>query len=213
MATLLTGCASNSTKSKPIINYEKSDSDYLALVNKIKNNEASAKDYDSIIKIYPLTSFYDPESDKEPTAKLVSQTQMENQQWQECLITNYALLDINFTSLTGHYGAAICSVELGNLALGRFHNAILDNFIEAIWRTGDGQTPQSPFYITSSNDLYAFIQLHQLVAVGQSLIYVNNYPIQAIKVQQPESKRTTTWYFDVTPAFRKGIIKKVESNE
>lgn len=208
----IAGCASNTLQTKSVIDYNKSDQDYLNLVNKIKTNQATAQDYDSIIKIYPLTSFYEPASDKEQAAKLISQTQMENAQWRDCLITNNALLANNYTSLTGHYGAAICSAELGNLALGRFHNAILDNFIEAIWRTGDGQTPQSPFYITSSNDLYAFIQLHQLVAVGQSLIYVNNYPIQAIKVQQPESKRTTTWYFDVTPTFRKGVLKNVESN-
>jgi hypothetical protein len=146
----------------------------------------------------------------EQSAKLRSQSYMQNQQWQLCLRTNEQLLNVNYTSLTGHYGVAICAAEMGNIELGRFHNAVLDNFIEAIWRTGSGQTPESPFYITSVNDLYAFVQLHQLVAVGQSLSYVDNFPIQAITVQNPETLRTFTWYFNVTPQFRRGVIDSIE---
>lgn len=206
----LPGCSAINEAGKPILNYDKSNSEYYELVSKIQNNTANPNDYDEIIKVFPFTSLYEPNSDKEQSAKLISHAQMSGQQWRSCLKTNQTLLTHNYTSLTGHYGAAICATELGNLALGKFHNMILDNFIEAIWRTGNGQTPQTPFYITSANDLYAFIQLHQMVAVGQSLTYVNDLPVQAIKVQQPESNRTTTWYFDVTPTFRKGIINNVE---
>lgn len=212
-ATSTTGTSGSGADepSSKVLNYQQSDADYYAIVNLIRTQKAQATDYDKLIRIYPLTSLYKPKSDHEQAAKLLSQSYMENQQWRECLITNEKLLSLNYTSLTGHYGVSICATELGNLALGKFHNAILDNFIEAIWRTGSGQSPKSPFYITSVNDLYAFIQLHQLVAVGQSLTYVNNLPIQAIRVQNPETNRTFTWYFNVTPEFRRGIIDTLEN--
>lgn len=207
------GCSNMSSQKENVLNYNKSDADYAMLVTKIQSDEAAASDYDSLIRLYPLTSKYRPKSDEEQRAKLFSQALMRNGQWQQCLKTNYKLLDLNYTSLTGHYGAAICAAELGNIALGRFHNAILDNFIEAIWRTGSGQSAESPFYITSVNDLYAFIQLHQLVAVGQSLTYINEVPIQAILVQNPETNRTLTWYFNVTPQFRRGMIDNLEKTQ
>lgn len=208
---MLSACSILPKQDANVLDYDKSDKEYYGLVSKVKSEQAVASDYDMLIRIFPLSSLYQPKSDNEQSAKLMSQSYMENQQWQACLAINNALLDINYTSLTGHYGAAICAAELGNVVLGKYHNAILDNFIEAIWRTGTGQSPETPFYITSVNDLYAFIQLHQLVAVGQSLTYVNSLPIQAIKVQNPANNRTLTWYFDITPQFRRGVIDDIES--
>lgn len=207
---VLVSCASVPEQSTAVLNYTQSDSDYYAFVNTIRTQQAKPSDYDSLIQVFPLTSLYQPKNSQEQSLKLLSQTYIEKQQWQQCLLTNEKILNVNYTSLTGHYGVAICATEMSNLELGRFHNSILDNLIEAIWRTGNGQTPESPFYITSVNDLYAFIQLHQLVAVGQSLTYVNNLPIQAIKVQNPETNRSFTWYFNVTPQFRRGVIDELE---
>ena len=206
----LSACESMQNKSAEVLNYEKSDKDYNDIVERVKLQTASKEDFDILIRIYPLTSYYDPENNREQAFKLMSQNYMERQYWQRCLDTNIHLLDVNYTSLTGHYGAAICAAELGDIEQGRFHNNILDSFIEAVWRTGTGKSPQSPFYITSVNDLYAFIQLHQLVVVGQSLSYVNKLPIQAIQVQNPQTQRTFNWYFDVTPQFRRGVIDKLE---
>lgn len=207
----LGACTSINKQDTRVLDYDKSDKEYLSLVSKVKSGKAIASDYDTLIRVFPLSSFYKPKSDSEQSAKLMSQSYMENQQWQLCLNINNALLDINYTSLTGHYGAAVCAAELSNIVLGKYHNSVLDNFIEAIWRTGNGQSPQTPFYIISVNDLYAFIQLHQLVAVGQSLTYVNELPIQAIKVQNPANNRTFTWYFDITPQFRRGLIDDLEA--
>lgn len=203
-------CTSTPEKTGKVLNYEKSDGDYYQLVTKIKNQQAQASDFDQLIQVFPLTSLYNPQSDQEHGAKLLSQSYMQNQQWQLCINTNSELLQVNYTSLTAHYGLAVCTAESGNIEVGKFHNAVLDSLIEAIWRTGSGQTPESPFYITSVNDLYAFIQLHQLVAVGQSLTYVDNLPIQAIVVQNPQTNRTFTWYFNVTPQFRRAVIDKLE---
>ncbi|MGB3726524.1 MAG: DUF4919 domain-containing protein [Glaciecola sp.] len=221
LVMLLTGCqsnhpnsesehAENKSESSRLLNYDKSDADYHSLVNLIREQAATAEDFNRIIKVYPLTSLYQPSNNAEQVSKLQSQTQMQNQQWQACLQTNEALLQQNYTSLTGHYGAAICATELGNIETGQYHNGVLDGLIEAIWRTGDGKTPTTPLYITSANDLYAFVQLHQFVVVGQSLTYVNKLPIQVIKVHNPETNRTMLWYFDVTPQFRRGVITELE---
>ncbi|MDT0595070.1 DUF4919 domain-containing protein [Glaciecola petra] len=212
----LSACASQNEsvdQSQQVLNYQQSDQDYAEIVEKIVQGSANAKDFDLLTRIFPLTSFYKPSSGAEQAAKLQSQYFMENENWQACLEVNNKLLEINYSSLTGHYGASICATELGNLEKGRFHNLVLDSFIESIWRTGDGKSPQTALYVTSANDLYAFIQLHQLVAVGQSLVYLNKLPVQVIQVQDPKTNRTTTWHFDLTSQFRRGLIDQLEGKQ
>jgi hypothetical protein len=105
----------------------------------------------------------------------------------------------------------ICYFESGQQENGEYHNVILDGFMDAIWRSGDGSTPATAFYITSTNDLYAFVQLNGMIAIGQSLVYFEQRPMNAIKVEDPQTKQESIWYFDVTAQFRRGIFDDIES--
>jgi hypothetical protein len=207
---LLFACQSSQNPGEQVLDYAKSNQDYNEIVARVKAQKANAGDYDNLLRIYPLTQYYDPKNKREQAAKLMSQNYMQREYWQDCLDVNKRVLVNNFLSLTAHYGASICAAESGNTELGQFHNQILDNLIEAIWRTGDGKTPQTALYITSVDDLYAFIQLHQLVVTGQSLTYVDDLPIQQIQLRNPQNQRPLLWYFDVTPQFRRGIIDGLE---
>lgn len=194
-----------------ILNYAKTDADYMALVKTLESGEAQNSDFDSIVRVYPLTTKYSPYGSTEQAQKLLAFESMEQQNWNECLQATALILEENYTSLTGHYGAMVCYSESGNSKMGVFHNAMLDGFMGAIWRSGDGQQPATAFYITSTNDLYAFVQLNGMMATGQSLVYFEQRPIDAIKVEDPQSKQEITWYFDVTAQFRRGIFDDIES--
>ncbi|MGQ8366886.1 DUF4919 domain-containing protein [Glaciecola sp. 1036] len=212
----LSGCGATSTESpqekkKQVLNYEKSNADYRQLVGKLLTQDATAQDFDRLLKLFPLTSYYAPRSDLEQKVKEASKTLMQKKQWIMCIRENRQLLEQNYTSFTAHYGMAICSEEAGDSETARFHNWVLDNFIESTWRSGNGQTPETAFYINSSSDLIAFIQLHQMVGVDQELIYKDQLPVQKVRVQNPENQRYYTWYFDMTPQFRRAYIDKIES--
>ncbi len=209
--TVLSGCTSTSSQ-KQVVNYGQSDKDYLALKQTISNKLADATTFDRILFTYPLTSFYDPHSDAEQSAMLLTESYTEQGNYPACLEVASKLLDINYSSLTGHFAASDCARLSGDADTARFHTWVLDNLIEAIWRTGDGQSPETAFMINSSADLYAFIQLHQLVAVGQDLVYLQKIPIQKITIQTPENNRISTWYFNVTPQFRRGLIDDLEAS-
>jgi len=194
-----------------ILNYAKSDDDYNAFVAKFERKEAQESDFDAIVRIYPLTTKYSPYGNAEQAQKLVAFKSMEQQNWGACLRATNLILEENYTSLSGHYGAMVCHYESGERAIGEYHNAMLDGFIDAIWRSGDGKTPGTAFYITSTNDLYAFVQLNGMVAIGQSLVYHEQRPIDAIKIQDPQTEQESTWYFDVTAQFRRGIFDGLEN--
>ncbi|MDT0583826.1 DUF4919 domain-containing protein [Brumicola blandensis] len=196
---------------KQILNYAKADADYRALVAKFRSGQASNGDYDAITRVYPLTSNYNPYASAEQTQKLVAFEHMESKQWDACLRATDIILNENFTSLTGHYGAMVCHYEQGQQAQGEFHNQLLDGFIDAVWRSGDGRSPATAFYITSSNDLYAFVQMHGFIVTGQSLVYHQERPMDAISVENPETGEEATWYFDVTAQFRRGILDDLEA--
>ena len=215
------GCSSTSTNTQQqnqqrnapqqIINYKKADQDYQKLVLALKNTNAPAQVFDSIIRVYPLTSKYDPYDGVEQAQKLVANSSMDTRNWRQCLLATNAILNDNFTSLTGHYGAMVCHFESGNEQQGNFHKQILDGFMDAVWRSGNGQSPTNAFYVTSANDLYAFIQLQNHIAVGQSLVYVDEKPVHAMSVRNLKNKKESVWYFDVTAPFRKGVIKRYEN--
>lgn len=196
-----------------ILNYAKADKDYIALVAKFKREEGSNLDFDAIVRIYPLTSNYSPYANVEQAQKLLAFESMEQQNWEACLTATSLILEENYTSLTGHYGAMVCHSELGQSDLGKYHNVMLDGFMDAIWRSGDGTTPATAFYITSTNDLYAFVQLNGLMATSQSLVYYEQRPIDAIQVEDPQTMQESTWYFDVTAQFRRGIFDDIESRQ
>lgn len=196
-----------------ILNYAKADRDYIELVAKFKREEVARLDFDAIVRIYPLTSKYSPYANVEQAQKLLAFESMEQQHWDACLKATTLILEENYTSLTGHYGAMVCHSELGHLDLSEYHNVMLDGFMDTIWRSGDGKTPATAFYITSTNDLYAFVQLNGLMATSQSLVYYEQRPIDAIQVEDPQSMQESTWYFDVTAQFRRGIFNKIESRK
>jgi hypothetical protein len=196
--------------SKLLLNYSQADTDYMALVAKFESNISQASDFDKIIRIYPLTTNYQPYGNNEQAQKLIAFNSMEQENWNTCLLAANAILEENYTSLTGHYGAMVCYIESDQPDIGEHHNAILDGFMDAIWRSGDGKTPATAFYITSTNDLYAFVQLNGMIATGQSLVYYEQRPVDAIKVEDPQTKIESTWYFDVTAQFRRGIFDDIE---
>ncbi|MBF7074541.1 DUF4919 domain-containing protein [Glaciecola sp. MH2013] len=196
---------------RQVLDYAKADKDYKRLVAKFQSGEALNDDYDAIIKVYPLTPAYNPYGGIEIKQKDLAFEAMDNQDWSSCLAATKAILEVNFTSLTGHFGAMVCHFESGNRELGEYHNQILDGFIDAIWRSGDGLSPASAFYITSTNDLYAFVQMHGFVATGQSLVYHEQRPVDAIELENPDTLEKNTWYFDVTAQFRRGILDDLEA--
>ncbi|MFT5541680.1 MAG: hypothetical protein ACI97K_002286 [Glaciecola sp.] len=194
-----------------ILNYVKADADYKILIAKFEKYGSQASDFDQIIRIYPLTRTYSPYANVEQAQKLIAFDSMEKENWDACLQATSTILEENYTSLTGHYGAMVCHFESGKNVIGEHHNSILDGFIDAIWRSGDGKTPATAFYITSTNDLYAFVQLNGMIATGESLVYHEQRPMDAVTVEDPQTKTESTWYFDVTAQFRRGILDDLES--
>lgn len=211
IVVVISGCTSK-TANRSIVDYSKSDRDYQALKQTIINRLADNTSFDRMLLVYPMTSLYDPTSDEEAAGKLLTEEYIEQDNFNACMQVANKMLANNYTSLTGHYAASECARLSGDLTLSQFHNWVLDNFIEAIWRTGDGQSAATAFMINSSSDLYAFIQLHQLVAVGQDLVYVNQIPIQQIRIHTPDTNRYSTWYFNVTPTFRRALIDQAEAH-
>lgn len=214
ICSICSACANKQTQEpKILINYQKSDSEFQSLVTKIQLDSASNDDIDKIIRILPFTSYYPKALALEETTKNKSQYFMQSQQWELCLATNRQLLSINYTSLSAHYGALVCATEQGSIDIGRHHQAVLDALIDAIWRSGKGSDIANPFYINSVNDLYAFIQLHQMVVTAQSIQYIERKPIHVVTLRKTTSEPEVTWYFDASAQVGRGLLNAIEANQ
>jgi hypothetical protein len=196
---------------KEVVNYQRSDKVYLALKQTVINKLADATTFDRLLQTYSLTSFYKPQSDAQSATKLLTENYIALRNYPACLQAANGLLINNYVSLIGHYAASECAKLAGDQSTADYHAWVLNSLFEAIWRTGDGQSPESAFMINSSSDLNAFVQLHQRVAVAQELMYLRQVPIQKISMRSPESNRLLTWYFNLTPQFRRGVIDEIEA--
>ncbi|WP_395338875.1 DUF4919 domain-containing protein [Ningiella sp. W23] len=222
---LLAACATNGKRqeSANTVRYEafidKADKTYLSLKQTIENRLGDDTSFDRLLWVYPLSSFYKPHSQVQQDRSNQIRGYMQNNQFDDCITLAASVLEKNYSSLDAHYAMAWCArnaIEVSSVSpqdnetlasKSRFHSYVLNELIEAIWRTGDGRSAQTAFRINSSQDLFAFVQFHQLILQDQRLVYFENRPIQQITVQTPENGSLSYWYFDVSPQFRHGLMQ------
>lgn len=207
---VLTSCTTIKTDEKENealwINFSQSDKDYHSLAQAIQKQIASEAQFDAILYVYPYTTLYTKVLDEEKSLSSLSKQYMQEEQWELCLAANRQVLAKNYTSLTAHYGASICATEKGKLKIADHHRWALSELIEAIWRTGNGKTPENPFYVTDINDLHAFIQLHQMSIVSQKKITLLKKTLFALELKKNDDTDYLLWYFDLSAQIKRQLI-------
>lgn len=166
---------------------------------------ADPQQFRELREVYVYTSHYKPYSGQEFTLSQAMFMAMDKEQWDECQTQANSILDDNYISLYAHYGAMVCALQAGNMRLGEYHKYALDGLINAIWDSGDGKSPQSAFYCTSTPELQAFIFLHGLEILTQALIHHDDRSYDLMGVRDPERDEQFSLYFDISAQFTRGF--------
>jgi len=156
---------------------------------------------------YIKTSVYKPYQMAESAISSLMFEAIAKKDWQQCLSHTSKLLAEQFISLNGHYGAMVCQFESGNTEKGEYHQEVLDGLMAAIWQSGDGKTPETAFFCTSTTELYAFINLHGFNAKAQALVWHEEQPYDLMTIVNPRDEHEFTWYFNISAQMARGFVK------
>lgn len=156
---------------------------------------------------YIKTSAYKPYHMAERAISSLMFEAIAKKDWQQCLSHTAKLLAEQFISLNGHYGAMVCQFESGNTEQGEYHQEVLDGLMAAIWQSGDGKTPETAFFCTSTTELYAFINLHGFNAKAQALVWHQEQPFDLMTIINPRDEHEFNWYFNISAQMARGIVE------
>ncbi|WP_185968076.1 DUF4919 domain-containing protein [Thalassotalea sp. PS06] len=170
-----------------------------------KGVAASAEDYQRLRVSYAHSDGYQPYLNPEYAYIESAFASMNEENWSQCVGYASRAIDVNYTNLNGQYLSMVCNFELGNVGLGEQHKLALDGFIEAIWSTGDGKSETTAFHTYTTDELRAFIHLHGLEIISQSLLHGDNGVYDLMDVKNPETNEQTELYFNITHQFSSGL--------
>lgn len=204
-AIVLAGCSAT-PQSGGVRQYSQADYDaqYTALIATVKG-QATPDQFVELRHVYVHTSYYQPYQFRERSLSQAMFDTAGRGSWEDCVARAEEILAFNYISLTAHYGAMNCSFEAGRDTQGDYHRYVLDNLLEAIWATGDGQSIETAFFSTNTQELYAFINLHGLEAVNQSLVHHEGKSYDRMAVRDRNTGKEYDWYFDISAQWAAGI--------
>ncbi len=180
------------------------DEQYASLIADIKAGPDPAR-LKTLREHYVNTSYYQPYNMAEFTLGASMFAAISAKDWAGCLAQSATLLANNYISLNGHYGAMVCQLERGEQQQGEYHQEVLDSLVSAIWLSGDGKTAETAFFITSTAELYTFVQMHGLEVTQQALAWHNETPYDVMTILNPRDNTEFTWYFDISAQMNKGF--------
>lgn len=177
--------------------FSEANARYTELVEKIKDT-ALPEDIEEIRKVYVDTERYDPYAVDQADIEKNMFEGLKNEDWEKCLANATKILDANYINLDAHYGAMICADGSGDDSKGEFHRKVLIGLLDAIRKTGDGESEDSAFFCTSTSEVWSFIRMQGYRIAGKSLDVIDGRSYDVMEVVDPDTDREFEWYFDVT---------------
>lgn len=177
--------------------FSEANARYTELVEKIKET-ALPEDIEEIRMVYVDTERYDPYAVDQADIEKNMFEGLKNEDWEKCLANATKILDSNYINLDAHYGAMICADGSGDDSKGEFHRKVLIGLLDAIRKTGDGESEDSAFFCTSTSEVWSFIRMQGYRIAGKSLDHIDGRTYDIMKVIDPDADREFEWYFDVT---------------
>ena len=145
---------------------------------------------------YAQTSSYDPWNTQLHEASLAMFNAFEDGQFELCLTFSRAILDGNYVSLAGHFGAMNCLNALDRTKEAAFHNYVVTGLMVSIAESGDGLSPESAFVTISPTEMRSFMQIRGLVSYRQELVVGTSKHVEKIYAVDTATNQHHEIYFD-----------------
>ena len=115
--------------------------------------------------------------------------------WMTCLDIVDELLAMNYASLNGHYTAMVCQLESDDAAQSQYHESVMNQLLEAVWLTGNGESLETAFQVINRAERDAFIEFHGLEFIKHSVTRLDGQDYEVVTLYDARKDETFEWYF------------------
>ena len=155
---------------------------------------------------------YQPETSRE-THKIAKMFEAAGKErYKECLEIVEDVLDKNYLSLRAHYGGMACAGRSGDAVGMSTHKFMVEGIMNAIATSGDGNTPDTAFFVTNVNEVPDFLKFQKFrIMEGKILKHSDGRYFYLMTVVKPaEPDRVYKMYFDVSAPWNAGQRQQTE---
>ncbi|WP_096086697.1 DUF4919 domain-containing protein [Agaribacterium haliotis] len=200
LTLILFACSQNPNKVEPVSAEDVALNKYQQQIEQIKSDAAHA-DYTALRKAYSLTALYQPWDSSEHEAGLAILNTLAEDNYGFCLQLSQALLQKNYTSLMGHFGAWNCNKLQGDFDQANFHRQVIQGLMQSISASGDGKQPGSAWLVYSETEMRDYIRLKSLLMFNQEAFIENGRHLRRAWCTDPKNAEAVIeLYFDLSPA-------------
>ena len=109
-----------------------------------------------------------------------------------------SLLTPNYTNMDAHLVALFLAEINEDSTLAAFHADVLVGLVRSVEGDANGERPDSPYVVISTEEEYAYFRAVGLEFLSQALIECGDRPCDMMEVQDPETQERFHLYFDIT---------------
>ena len=197
---LLSACASQSSDQQKLDTTPASLSAYQQEVNAFKEN-VSAGNFDVLRASITDTQWYKPWDSTEHQASLALLDSISDENFTLCLQFADAILEQNYTSISGHYGAWACNRALNNEDIASYHKTLIQGLMTSINNSGDGLTPATAYIVNSETEMRDFVRFRSLLMYRQEELVYQGKHLRKLWASAPnDNNQDVELYFDISRA-------------
>lgn len=168
-------------------------------------------DFTRLRQAYTSTPAYKPWDTREHEASLAMFNALQDGDYPLCLQFAEAMLELNYTSLGGHFGAFSCHSALGNNEQSAYHRYVISGLMHSIEQSGDGLSAETAYKTISASEMRSFLQIRGQLMYRQEYEPLGAKQINKIYAIDSETEEHVEVYFDNSAALFQGIKPHLNS--
>jgi len=195
LTALLSGCSTTSHQPEPDSGPVQPIDEYQQQKQKLIDGDPSV-DFTKFRWAFRESSGYTSWDTTEHEANIAMLNAIDDGNYEFCLRLANAILEQNYTSLSGHLGMYRCNDVLDNQDTASYHLSVISGIVESIEASGDGQSAETAFVTTTPNEMRNYLLLKGLTSFRQELADATGKYIERVYLIDVKTGDLATLYFD-----------------
>lgn len=178
------------------------DYDYNSMLQRVKLSDTTVKFFDFRFA-YTLTNKYDPFGSTFELMRARMFESMRSNDFLNASLKADSILSENYVDMDAHFVCSVAYDALKDSAKSKYHSWVLNQLLYSVLESGDGETPQTAYFVISELEEYFTLYALGLEPKGQSVINNDGVGIDILSVVNPKNQDTLEIYFNRDVAWKR----------
>lgn len=184
-----------------------------SMMDKVEDGDASV-DFLALRRAQVASPRYKPVTREEENSAPEIQAALAEEDFETCAELADEIVEDDHMSLRGHFSGMICDTKLGDVEKAAHHKWVVEGILNAISKSGDGNTPETALFVTNMTEVFDFLGFQKFkIMEGKLMNHEDGRHFFRMAVVKPdEQDRGYNIFFDVTAPFNAGQRPPMEKN-